>query len=225
MKIALLTVATTLPYRDYARNLRKSALRFFSQADFILFSDHESNPGVEKWFYTEPKGHPLETLYRYHTILKKKEELSEYDQVFWVDADMEFVAPPGDIFSDGITATLHPGYVGQKGTPELRPQSSAYCPDAEQYFCGGFIGGFQPAFLHMASFIRDGVDKDRDNDIVAIWHDESHEQKYLALFPPKKILSPSYCYPENYSGQYNWPEAYEPILLCLTKPKSVRGDR
>lgn len=220
MKTALVTIATGSAYREYARGLHYSALRYFPQAEFVLFSDHDHNPGVDKWFHTDAKGHPFETLYRYHTLLKEENELMAYDQIFWVDADMLFVDSIGDIFSKGITATLHPGYVGRKGTPELRKESAAYCPDASEYYCGGFIGGYQPAFLHMAWSIRSDVDIDTSNNIVAIWNDESHEQRYLFEHPPAKVLSPSYCYPEDYAGQWGWqPGDFKPILLALNKRK------
>ena len=39
-------------------------------------------------------------------------------------------------------------------------------------------------------------------NIIAIWHDESHINRYFIDNPPTIILSPSYCYPENLKLPY-----------------------
>jgi histo-blood group ABO system transferase len=149
-----------------------------------------------------------------------KDILSQYQQVFYCDADMKFVAPvSGDeIFSNGITATLHPGYIGRRGDPELHPESTAYCPDIQRYFCGGFNGGTTVSFLTMAEKIADNIAIDDGKGVQAKWVDESHMNRYLHENPPAKILSPSFCYPEGYAGGWGWePKEYTPKLIALWK--------
>lgn len=111
---------------------------------------------------------------------------------------MRFVAQvtEDEIFSQGITATEHPGYVGERGTPETNPKSTAFVPYVRTYFCGGFNGGSVKAFLATAQLIRMRIEIDKQNGITAVWHDESHLNRYLFDNPPAKILSPAFCYPD-----------------------------
>lgn len=220
MKIALVTIATGAAYRNYARNMQASAKKFLPPHDQFTFTDVGIGAG-ENTFYTEPKGYPRETLMRYHTIWEERERLLGYDQIFYVDADMEFVAPVGDIFSDGLTVTLHPGYVGTRGAPERRKESTAYTDKNTSYYCGGFQGGDARSYLSAARTMMYEIDTDELNNITAVWHDESHWNHYLTIFGgPKKVLTPSYCYPEDYDGRYGWTSPqYPPILVALDKRK------
>lgn len=231
MKTALLVIATGPRYLEYARNLIKSASEFFVPHDVILFTDESTEirtTGVIN-YHSEYTGFPQSTLMRYHLFNGAANDILRYDQVFYVDADMKFVAPVGEeIFSESITATEHPGYVGLNGTPEKRPESTAYCPIVRNYFCGGFNGGEAGAFLRMAKVIADNIDRDTERGITAVWHDESHLNRYLYDNPPARILSPSFCYPESEykkQGYYNaiWQahgrKDITPKLLALDKPR------
>lgn len=46
---------------------------------------------------------------------------------------------------------------------------------------------------------------------MAVWHDESHWNRYCIDHKPTTILSPSYCYPES------WNLPYKKRLLALDK--------
>jgi hypothetical protein len=227
MKIALICIATGEQYWPFAKTMIRSAKKFFypEGIDVFLFSDCfiDSYPAdiIKQMVIIEPKGFPKETLFRYHTMLILEKELETYDQIFWVDADMEFVAPVGNIYSQGITATLHPGYPeGGPGVPEsTRPQSTAYLVGNKYYFCGGFNGGNAQAYLKMARTLRDNIDKDLEWGCIAIHNDESHLNHYLHYNPPAKILTPAYCYPEPTAGPgYDSVRAkYQPILVAREK--------
>jgi histo-blood group ABO system transferase len=157
---------------------------------------------------------------RYHTMLTERNLLETYEQIFYVDADMLFVAPVGSITSYGVVATLHPGFVGHRGSVETRPESWAYACGNTAYYCGGFQGGETRAYLKAATEMAEGVDQDTKKGITAVWHDESHWNRYLRDYPPSKVLSPSYCYPEGYAEQYGWSsKQYPPILMALDKNK------
>ena len=250
MKVALLCIATGQRYWEFARTMSVSARQFFPEHDFLLWTDGPQSIFFDggQTFNTPALGYPNQTLRRYHIFLEQKEFLlANYDQVFYVDADMQFVAPVGDIFSDGITATLHPGYfqhpkrgIRRKAAPgqtlepgltyighaagysEINPESTAYLLDNEFYYCGGFQGGSTQAYLRAAETISANIDADLRKGIVAIWHDESHWNRYLNDNPPAKVLSPSYCFPEGYDGGYGWSaQAYPPVLVATDK----RGQR
>lgn len=233
MRVALVTIATGPRYHKFIKPLIKSVRKYFVAASVFLWTDRliddftaEERP--EYWISKESSGFPNETLYRYHTFLSMENELAKFDQIFYCDIDMLFVSKVGDIFSDGITATLHPGFISGKAplTLERRPESTAYCPNGKIYYCGGFNGGSASRYLAMAKKIRDNIDIDASRGITAIWHDESHLNRYLYFNPPAKTLGPSYCYPEDYvdaweqKRDYGWhPEQYPPILVALDKAK------
>jgi hypothetical protein len=237
VKAALITIATRKKYHHYAGAMFKSAKEFFPLAERIAFTDGigcddpETDivvpfiANADKCLLIPTAEYPEVTLKRYHTILSFYDELKDYDQIFWIDADMRFVALVGEeIFSSGITATLHPGYVGERGTPERNPFSSCFIPFNAQnkYFCGGFNGGSTEAFLKMAEICADSIDIDARNGIIPLWHDESATNHYLYKYPPSKILDPSYCYPEGAGDHYlnKWRAAGinpTPKILALTK--------
>ena len=142
------------------------------------------------------------------------------DYVFATDADMLFVDFVGkdfsgngeEIFNERV-ATQHPGYVGQRGTYETNNISTACIRSNEgkYYFAGGFYGGRSPEFLKLVKTCADNVDKDLKKNFIAIWHDESHLNRYFIDNKPTRILSPSYCYPER------WNLPYHKRLLALDK--------
>jgi hypothetical protein len=228
VKTALLVIATGARYHKYLQPLLASARTYFVPHTPVIFSDtSDIGFGEHPYMVVPHEEWPGPTLHRYHTFLKAREYLSIFDQIFYADVDMLFVAPVGEeIFSNGITATIHPGFVGGCGTPERRPESMAAIAPGSQnkYFCGGFNGGASEKFMAMAMELAWRVDQDRKKHIVAVWHDESHLNRYLYDSPPAKILDPSYCYPENADTSYTglWSAnrlTITPKLLALTKPK------
>lgn len=228
MSTALVIIATGEVYRRHARELIDSAKKFFVPHDVILFTDDPQSFDVPDVSHKPRLGYPNETLMRYHTMLTKRETLSKYDRIFYSDADNLFVAPVTgeDIFSEGITATAHPGYVGLHGTPETNPRSLAYQPAIRTYFCGGFNGGTSSSFLRMADTISSAISRDLANNIVAVWHDESHMNKYLYDNPPAKVLTPSFCYPHTENGSGYYANIWRQAGLFNVVPKIVtRGAR
>ncbi len=210
MNTVLLLIATGPRYWQYIVPLIDSARKFFVPHDVLLFTD---SPGRYNHtsVYVKAQGYPETTLKRYHTFLDHRALWTFYEQVFYVDIDAVFVDYVGsEIFSDGITATLH--HNQKDNLLENRKDSFAYLPKADQYYCGGFNGGRTAAYLEMARAIVAAVDKDEQKKVLACWHDESHLNKYLADNPPAKVLSSDYCYPE--------PELYKPCnprIVCLDK--------
>jgi len=224
MRTALVLIATGEKYRNYAKAFITNAREYFVPHDVVLFTDKPMENTEAKYAvpYTY-QGYPQASYLRYHAFTSIQKILSRYDFIFYSDVDMRFVAPVGEeIFSEGITATEHPGYVGLAGTPETNVASTAYCPQVRTYFCGGFNGGSTSAFLDMSLDIARDIDIDQSRGVQAIWVDESHLNRYLFDHPPSKILSPSYCYPEK-DDHYRqiWARAnrgpFEPRLLALEK--------
>jgi hypothetical protein len=213
MRTALLLIATGPRYWPYILPLIKSAQKFFVPHDVILFTDSPTNYGFQI-VYLPAQGYPETTLKRYHTFLDYVHLLDKYDYVFFVDIDAVFVDYVGpEIFADGITATLH-----RNQNPfdllETRPHSTAYLAKMKEYYCGGFNGGTVEAYFEMAEHIRTAVDLDTKRGIVAIWHDESHMNRYLSEHPPAKVLTSDYCYPET-----ELHKPCHPKIVCLEKAR------
>lgn len=226
MKTALLVIATGERYHKYIQPLLQSARTYFVPHTPVVFSDANNiGLGERPYMVIDHEAWPGPTLHRYRTFLKAREYLGCFDQLFYCDVDMLFISKVGEeIFSDGITATLHPGYVGTCGTPERRPESLAAIPVLARnaYFCGGFNGGSAQRFLGMAMELAWAVDKDEARGITAVWHDESHLNQYLYHNPPALVLDPSYCYPDVPGDYYRnkWRAAgltVTPKILALTK--------
>lgn len=220
-RVALVTVAVGAAYERYAAQLFLSANDHFRPCRRMQTVVLRGSPG---W--------PDATLYRYHAVLKYRRLFSSATHVFLCDADMRFEGRVGsEILADGITATLHPGFVGKHPNElpyEQRPDSTA-CVElgaGSHYHCGGFVGGERHAFLSLAQQIAQRIDADRERGVVAVWHDESQLNAALVERPPALRLSPAYCHPDNddhYRGW--WPEEYPRLLVALDKTADERGDR
>lgn len=212
VSVALVCVVSGKRYIRYARRMLMSAEdRFLNtgsvERSFLMLD------GREGW--------PDATMYRYHVLLEQAERFRDATHVYLIDADMRFVAPVDAEILGALVATSHPGYVGRRGTYEERRDSAAFVAEHEgtRYYCGGFVGGQRSEFLALADAIRAGVDSDAAAGITAVWHDESHLNRYLVDHPPPVQLSPSYCYPEDDHRYVKtvWPQRYEPKILALRK--------
>lgn len=207
-KIGMLLIATG-KYDRFVMPLIESARRFaFNGHDlhFFIFSDKDNYPEADD-ITVIPHEHrpwPYPTLYRYKTFATNADRLRDMDYLYYSDVDMLFVGPVGNEALGERVATLHPGFVGKVGTPERNPKSLAFVPHGtkNRYFAGGFNGGTRDQFLQMARVIDDRIDKDLKKNIIAVWHDESHMNRYFIDNPPTIILDPGYCYGESMKLPY-----------------------
>lgn len=191
---------------------------------------------------TEPVEWPAPTLMRYHLFLNEKERLSTYDYIFYLDADMRVVAKISDeILNEGLLAAEHPMYSLRKQyipPYEPNPASQAYIKRTGRvvdeagkprfkpyYYAGGFQGGIASKFIEAMETMKKSIDKDFDNNYIAIWNDESHWNKYLSDYEGElAVMSPSYIYPDSLIKEYYepiWGCSYEPKIITLTKPFSL----
>jgi len=217
-KVGLLVICTN-KYTRFLDPLLRSADQYFLKNEdvtYFVFTNQEVEIATNRQVigtYVEHKDWPWMTLGRYKIFSEASEELSKMDYLYYCDADMLFVGEVGDeILSDRV-ATQHPGLYGTRGTPETNPESLAcvYPHEQMQYFAGGFNGGKSEEYLRMANTISNNIDIDYAKGIIALWHDESHLNRYFIDNPPTKILSPSYCYGE---GMHI---PFEPKLVALNK--------
>lgn len=232
IKIGLLLIATN-KYTKFLQPLILSADQWFfntikaqenCQVEYNIFTNQDifiNSSRTINIFPIEHKQWPWMTLGRYEIFHNHKIYLSKFDYLFYCDADMLFTGEVcTEILSD-FTVTIHPGFRGKRGTPETREESLACVKDNEKliYVAGGFNGGNSNSFLRMSQHLANNIRIDYQKDIIAVWHDESHLNRYTIDYEPSKYLTPSYCYPES------WNLPYEKKLLALDKNhKEMRNE-
>ncbi len=217
--VGLLVMATG-KYSSFIPPLVESAKKHFCrnhQVTYFVFTDGELPPmdNVVK-IYQQRLGWPHDTMKRYHVYLNSQDLLKTQDYLFACDADMLFVDEVSDEILGKRVATQHPGFFNKRGSYETNPKSLAYVKpnEGKHYFAGGFYGGTSQQFLTICQRLATRVDKDLNAGIVAVWHDESHWNRYCIDHPPTLILTPSYCYPER------WTLPFKKKLLALDKNHS-----
>ena len=168
------------------------------------------------------KDWPAITLERFHTILLAEELLKEHEWLLFLDADMQVnsVVFSEEVLDDDkdFVAVHHPcHYNTGTGTFERRPESEA-CVTGEplQYYQGCLWGGKMSEVIPMMKLLKDRVDKDYGNDIIAVWHDESHLNKFFIENQDRVFaIPPDYAFPEIYP---NYP--YKRKIIHLAKDNS-----
>ncbi|XP_054440688.1 histo-blood group ABO system transferase [Pteronotus mesoamericanus] len=137
----------------------------------------------------------------------------EVDFLVCTDVDMRFRDHVGVEILSSLFGTLHPGFYQasrEAFTYERRPQSQAYIPrdQGDFYYLGGFFGGSVSEVHQLTTACHQAMMADWASGIEAVWHDESHLNKYLLDHKPTKVLSPEYLWDESLLG---WP----PVLKKL----------
>ena len=223
MKICILTIATNKYIKFVERLLDNIEENFLNghEIQCLLFTDHEvetsDNIRVCK---IDHEPWPMPTLKRYNYFIKEKEFISKFDYCYYFDVDMGIDGKVGDEVLGDLVATMHPYqsfYPKEQRTYDRNSKSLAFVPfgeEGEYYYAGGFNGGLTKNFLEMAEVIANRVTKDLENDVIALWHDESHMNRYLIDNPPTLSLTPSYCFAEEF---YNTDYPYEPKIIALKK--------
>jgi len=157
-------------------------------------------------------------LKRFEQISTIRNQLSGYDWYIYFDGDMyccpevisydEFFDEEKDFFAVqhpcqniGLCKFTNPS---KKDLPfERNEKSLAYVDYDDQtddiYVQGCIWGGKVPKVLDMIDELRDRINKDLQNDIIAVVRDESHLNKYrLENIDNFNIISPSYAKPGDY---------------------------
>ena len=210
--------------------------KYYETCEELLF------PGVKKQYYVFTDGGivgdeipdhitaikiphkewPSITLERFHTILLAEELIQEHDWLLFLDADMrvDAVVNSEEVLNDekDFIAVHHPcHYNTGTGDFERRPESEACITgNPLQYYQGCLWGGKMEAVIPMMKLLKERVDKDYSNDIIAVWHDESHLNRFFIENQDRvHALPPDYAYPECFP---NYP--YERKIVHLAKDNS-----
>lgn len=216
MKIGILYICTgkyDIFWKDFYLS---SESHFFSDdpnciREYYVFTDskllfgEKENQHIHR-IYQKNLGWPNNTLKRFHIFWEIKERLlKETDYLFFCNANLLFkqtvgleILPPA--IGNGLVGTLHPGFFNKNNnefTYERSPHSTAYIAEGEgiYYYAGGFSGGKTKEYIKLCETIKKRIDQDLQQRFIAVWHDESHINRYFLENPPT-TLSPSYLYPE-----------------------------
>lgn len=210
MNIGILYICTG-KYDRFFRDFFESTEKLFMPSDkktYYVFTDSDDaifdNEKIVK-IYQSKLGWPKDTLMRFHMFSSISEDLKKEDFIFFFNANMivleeisqEMILPNEE--NEWLVSVLHSSFfnTGIKGTFETRTESLAYIsPDQNPfYFQGCLFGGRSEEFLKMIEICKKNVQTDLDKSVIAIWHDESHMNKYFSN-KNIKALHPGFAYPE-----------------------------
>ncbi len=234
MNIAILYICTG-KYKIFWKGFYESAEKYLlpdHSKRYYLFTDASeieySNSDNVTIIFQDKLGWPYDTLMRFQMFKKIEDELKKNDYIFFFNANARFVdyvkdeILPFDVES-GLTAVLHQGYYKLKHIDypyERNIRSKACIPfyKGENYFMGGFNGGTSKDYLRLINILRENINTDLRKGVIAIWHDESHLNKYLLNKKIKK-LSPEYGFQESLSGDFKQQPEFKLKVLILDKNK------
>tara|TARA_B100001250_G_scaffold412655_1_gene444477 strand:+ start:2452 stop:3177 length:726 start_codon:yes stop_codon:yes gene_type:complete len=204
------------------------------EKDLLVLTDGEVNdlPDNIIHVHTDHKEWPYITLERFKIIDESSKLIKNYDWFLFLDADtiVNQTVEYDEIFDDskdyiGVHHPCHfmkwPPHTERYGSFDTT-NSRASVDDSDDlsiYWQGCLWGGKVPQVLNLISELKNRVDLDLKDDIIALWHDESHLNKF---FIENKLrvntLSPSFAYPEEYDSDAK--EFFESKIVHLSKNNS-----
>ncbi|XP_028711640.1 alpha-1,3-galactosyltransferase 2 [Peromyscus leucopus] len=143
----------------------------------------------------------------------------EADYVFCLDVDQHFTGNFGPEALSDLVAQLHAWHYRWPRwlLPYERDKRSAAAlglGEGDFYYHAAVFGGSVAALRKLTAHCALGQQRDRERGIEALWHDESHLNKFFWLYKPTKLLSPEFCWDQ----QIGWkPEIHYPRLLWEPK--------
>ena len=213
MKIGVLYICTgnyTVFWDDFYHSCEKNFLQNH-QRFYFVFTDGQinafDNPNV-RIIYQEKLGWPFDTLKRFNMFLRIEDQLEEMDYLYFFNANIivHQKVEDKDVFpSDNkeLVVAQHPCCYEEKNPDKFpydrNPDSLAFIPFGEGnvYVQGAFNGGVSGKFLQMCKIINENTELDLSRNVIALWHDESHLNKYI-LDKTFLLLNPGYIYPEGW---------------------------
>ena len=228
MKIAVLYICVgkyDIFWKDFYLSCEKYFLNHHEK-EYFVFTDAErifhedKDPHIHK-LYEEFKPWPYPTLMRFKMFHRLKEVLSDFDYIFFMNANVKFVTeikdeevlPSG---SDKLITVIHPGFANKKRweyTYDRNPKSRAYVrrKEGNVYVMGSLNGGCAAEYLKMIETLKNNTDEDLTEGIIALFHDESHLNRYVIGRNDVRFLPPVYIWPEH------WKADTEPRIVLRNK--------
>ena len=217
-KVGILYICTgkyTVFWPDFYRTFRE---KFLPESDktFFVFTDADAiegdgAPDVRR-IYQKALDWPYSSLLRFKMFAGQAEALEKMDYLFFANANLvcretvteaEFLPRPDR--GERLLVVQQPGFWDKKPifyTYDRNPKCRAYIPYncGRDYVSGGLNGGTAAAFLAMSRELDRRTDADLADGQMALWHDESHLNRYIAEQDPAsyRLLTPAYWYPEGW---------------------------
>ncbi|XP_069497255.1 histo-blood group ABO system transferase 2-like isoform X2 [Ambystoma mexicanum] len=208
-----LTVFAVKKYVKFLQKLLLSAEKHFMvgrTVHYYIFTDQPKKVptihlrrGRSAHFLEIPADQPWQdiSMYRMEALSKMAKDrfYNEVQYLVCVDVEMVFKDHVGVEILGELVATLHPGYftMPRYSLPyEHRPSSLAYISPAEGdfYYIGAIFAGTVVQIYQLANACNRAIIADKSKGIEAVWHDESHLNRYLVRHKPTKVLSPEYMW-------------------------------
>jgi len=215
LKIAILYICTG-KYSIFWQQFYESAEKYFlpsHEKQYFVFSDTLDNPHKENvsLIYQEKMGWPYDTLMRFHLFASIQGRLNNFDFIFFCNANLCFKKTiTEEILSENglpfdLIVVRHPFFYWVKDPKdfpyERRKKSLAYVSkgSGHTYVMGGFNGGKSEEYMEMVATLKNRITTDKKNGIIALWHDESHLNRYINESKKRiKILDYTYGFPEGH---------------------------
>ncbi|MFA5085966.1 MAG: hypothetical protein WC482_06340 [Candidatus Omnitrophota bacterium] len=204
-------------YIEYFPSFYKTNIKFFlphTKKTFFVLTDRVdySYPGKKEDIVPvliESSRWPLPTLFRFKYINRISGQLKGFSHIIFVDADMEAASSitEEEFFCHNrpLFGVQHPCHINRIGTFESNSGSLACVSagsDLSTYWQGCFWGGQTEEVLKMSKELERRIDDDLSRGIIAVWHDESHLNKYF-IENKNKVYTyhAGYAYPVVLSGK------------------------
>lgn len=139
------------------------------------------------------------SMMRMKTIsnLIESEIVHVFDYVFCFDVDQQFKARFGsEILGDSV-ALIHAHFYKlpkDRFTYDKNPKSKAFLESGDYYYHAAIFGGTCQNVKNLVDACYQTIMEDKANGEEALWHDESHLNKYFFVNKPSRLLSPEYCW-------------------------------
>lgn len=215
----------------YYENIHKNFLPNTNKT-FLVFTDGEGDfPEDVKVFKQEHLDWPYITLKRFEILKKAETEIVKNDWFVFLDADTLVVDTvlESEFFdnSKSFFGVHHPCHYLQMpphdkfpGAFEINSSSNSHVTpndDTSVYYQGCLWGGKVPEVMQIIDELENKVNEDLENDVIAIWHDESHLNKFFIQNKDKvNTLGSEFAYPELFDSYCN----FEPKIVHLKKDNS-----
>ena len=217
-KVGILYICTgryTVFWPDFYRTFQEKFLPG-SDKTFFVFTDaerldYDDAPDVRR-IYQKALDWPYSSLLRFKMFVSQQAALEQMDFLFFANANLicsqtvteaEFLPRPQR--GERLLVVQQPGFWDKKPlfcSYDRNPKCRAYIPYncGRVYVSGGLNGGTAGAFLTMSRELDRRTDADLADGQMALWHDESHLNRYIAEQDPAsyRLLTPAYWYPEGW---------------------------